>query len=69
MYIILPPQTLRGSSVLVSGFPVGSSHTHAPPADWLRERVYFEGLMKKDQYAIGRLGYKAPNIFVMMLAS
>jgi len=37
--------------------------------DWLRERVYFEGLAKKDQYSINRLGYKAPNIFVMQLVS
>jgi hypothetical protein len=37
--------------------------------DWLRERVYFEGLTKKDQYTISRLGFKAPNIFVMQLVS
>ena len=37
--------------------------------DWLRERVYFEGLVKDDNYAQGRLGFKAPNIFVMDLVS
>ena len=37
--------------------------------DWLRERVYFEGLVKDDNYGQGRLGFKAPNIFVMDLVS
>lgn len=38
-------------------------------ADWLRDRVYFEGLSKDDNYARQRLGYRAPNIFVMDLTS
>jgi len=37
--------------------------------DWLRERVYFEGLTKDDNYARSRLGFKAPNIYVMELTS
>jgi len=37
--------------------------------DWLRDKVYFDGLLKNDHYAINRLGYKAPNIFVMQVAS
>ncbi|KAG6854178.1 hypothetical protein C0991_009830 [Blastosporella zonata] len=37
--------------------------------DWLRERQYFEGLRKDDNYVISRLGYKAPNIFVMNLSN
>lgn len=37
--------------------------------DWLRERVYFEGLSKEDSYARGRLGYSAPNVFIMDLTS
>ena len=37
--------------------------------DWLREKTYFEGLVRRDSYAISRLGYKAPNIFVMQLVS
>ncbi|KJA21099.1 hypothetical protein HYPSUDRAFT_42482 [Hypholoma sublateritium FD-334 SS-4] len=37
--------------------------------DWLRERVYFEGLSKDDNYVQSRLGFKAPNIFVMDLTS
>jgi len=37
--------------------------------DWLRERVYFEGLSRDDNYARHRLGYKAPNVFIMDLTS
>ncbi|KAJ7765801.1 hypothetical protein B0H16DRAFT_1524436 [Mycena metata] len=37
--------------------------------DWLRERTFFEGLRKSDQYSISRLGFKAPNIFVMDLVA
>jgi len=37
--------------------------------DWLRERVFFEGLRKSDSYAKSRLGFKAPNIFVMDLVA
>lgn len=37
--------------------------------DWLRDKVYFDGLLRNDHYAISRLGYKAPNIFVMQVAS
>jgi len=37
--------------------------------DWLRERVYFEGLVRDDNYAKQRLGFKAPNVFVMDLVS
>ncbi|KAJ7891328.1 hypothetical protein B0H14DRAFT_2688616 [Mycena olivaceomarginata] len=37
--------------------------------DWLRERVFFEGLRKRDTYAVSRLGFKAPNIFVMDLVA
>ena len=35
--------------------------------DWLRERMYFEGLRRDDDYVQSRLGFKAPNIFVMDL--
>ncbi|KAI0689825.1 hypothetical protein BC835DRAFT_1367198 [Cytidiella melzeri] len=35
--------------------------------DWLRDKVYFERLTKKDPYVKNRLGFTASNIFVMML--
>ncbi|KAI6111154.1 hypothetical protein EDD16DRAFT_589701 [Pisolithus croceorrhizus] len=49
-------------------------NTPAPPSrykrvDWLRDKIYFDYLTKKDNYSISRLGFKAPNIFVMCLAS
>jgi len=37
--------------------------------DWLRERVYFEGLSRDDNYARQRLGYRASNVFIMDLIS
>ena len=37
--------------------------------DWLRERVYFEGISRDDSYARQRLGYRAPNVFIMDLIS
>ena len=37
-------------------------------ADWLRDKVYFQALEKNDNYAISRLGFKAPNIFKMDLS-
>jgi len=35
--------------------------------DWLREKVYFDGLVKRDSYSVQRLGYQAPNIFFVQL--
>ncbi|KAF8638791.1 hypothetical protein AX17_001850 [Amanita inopinata Kibby_2008] len=57
--------------------PTSGSHWYysaAPPArykrvDWLRDRKFFEGLRKDDGYVESRLGFKAPNIFVMDLVS
>ncbi|KAF7790967.1 hypothetical protein EIP86_001926 [Pleurotus ostreatoroseus] len=37
--------------------------------DWLRDKVFFDRLVRKDTYAKARLGFHAPNIFVMMLNS
>ena len=37
--------------------------------DWLREKVYFDGLVKDDSYARSRLGFKAPDVFVMELVT
>jgi len=48
-------------------------HTPAPNrykrVDWLRDKYYFEGLSKKDNYSLQRLGFRAPNVFVLSLAS
>ncbi|KIP07477.1 hypothetical protein PHLGIDRAFT_19157 [Phlebiopsis gigantea 11061_1 CR5-6] len=37
--------------------------------DWLRDKVFFEKLVRRDPYAKSRLGFSAPNIFVMILNS
>ena len=38
-------------------------------SDWLRERVFFDKLIRKDGYSKARLGYSAPNIFVLSLSN
>ncbi|KAG8712589.1 hypothetical protein FRC11_014756 [Ceratobasidium sp. 423] len=37
--------------------------------DWLRDKVFFDGLELDDDYAVTRLGFKAPNVFTMSLCS
>lgn len=37
--------------------------------DWLRDRHFFEGLKKDDVYAKRKLGFSAPNVFIMELNS
>jgi hypothetical protein len=60
-----------GFGGLVSGFPVWpvALRLAERTKDWLRERLYFEGLTKREEYIVKRLGYKAPNIFVMNVIS
>jgi len=42
-------------------------HRVCSATDWLRERIFFEGLNLNDSYTKSRLGFKAPNVFVMSL--
>ncbi|KAA1477677.1 hypothetical protein DENSPDRAFT_844860 [Dentipellis sp. KUC8613] len=51
-------------------------YSPAPPTpnryrriDWLRDRHFFDSVIKDDGYAVSRLGFRAPNIFVMKLAA
>lgn len=37
--------------------------------DWLRDRHMFDNIQYNQQYAETRLGFSAPNVFVMRLAS
>ncbi|KAF9268290.1 hypothetical protein L218DRAFT_977577 [Marasmius fiardii PR-910] len=37
--------------------------------DWLRDKIFFDRLHKQDDYALQRLGFKAPNIFVIDFVS
>ncbi|KAI0344989.1 hypothetical protein BDW22DRAFT_1325595 [Trametopsis cervina] len=36
-------------------------------ADWLRDKLFFDRMTRKDPYVKSRLGFTAPNIFVMAL--
>ncbi|TRM55495.1 hypothetical protein BD626DRAFT_525371 [Schizophyllum amplum] len=56
--------------------PTWGGYTPASPVpnrfqrvDWLRDRMFFEGVRKDPDYTRGRLGFDAPNIFVMTLTS
>jgi len=62
------------NQVVAGGGWQGFYQSPAPPnrykrVDWLGGRTFFEGLRKSDSYAITRLGFKAPNIFVMSLVA
>lgn len=37
--------------------------------DWLKDRIFLEGIKKDDRYVQTRLGFQAPNIFVMSLTN
>ena len=39
----------------------------APATDWLCEAHFFDSLIRDERYAEQRLGFNAPNIFVMKL--
>ena len=37
--------------------------------DWLRDKVSFESMVKDDNYIHGRLGFSAPNIFLLRMGA
>jgi len=37
--------------------------------DWLKDRIFLEGIKRDDRYAQTRLGFQAANIFVMSLTN
>jgi len=37
--------------------------------DWLKDRIFLEGMRKDDRYVQDRLGFQAANIFVMSLTN
>ncbi|KAI9059798.1 hypothetical protein FKP32DRAFT_1605945 [Trametes sanguinea] len=43
--------------------------TYGCASDWLREKVFFDRLTQNRNYAQQRLGYYAPNIFVLVLST
>jgi len=38
-------------------------------ADWLKDKIFFDGLEQDDDYSAKRLGFKAPNVFIMSFCS
>lgn len=61
-----------------------AAHAHQAPAysygpvagtvrcrrvDWLKDRIFLEGIKRDDRYVQTRLGFQAPNIFVMSLTN
>jgi hypothetical protein len=52
-----------------AGFASPSPKDRFRRADWLRDKIFFDGLELDDDYAQKRLGFKAPNIFIMSLCA
>ncbi|KAG6909593.1 hypothetical protein DXG01_016632 [Tephrocybe rancida] len=70
---------IQNSNAAAGGWPNGGGYYPPTPIapvssdqlkryDWLRDRVFFEAMRKDDAYAVSRLGFKAPNIFVLDLS-
>ncbi|KAG8905636.1 hypothetical protein FRB99_008539 [Tulasnella sp. 403] len=47
----------------------GGSGSRLPRAAWLRDRIFFDGLERDDEFAIKQIGFKAPNVFIMQVTS
>jgi len=56
---------MMGHYPSVANFPINRIRR----IDWIRERVFFNGLERDDDFARKRLGFAAPNIFVLHLIS
>ncbi|KAI0781463.1 hypothetical protein BD413DRAFT_505560 [Trametes elegans] len=75
----LPPrqqEQLRRYAQSASAAPNWQYYSPAPApptqfrrADWLRDKIFFDRLARKDHYAKQRLGYAAPNILVLQLST
>ncbi|KAF9234501.1 hypothetical protein BU15DRAFT_78986 [Melanogaster broomeanus] len=59
-------QNAGGWAAMYYGTPAPNRYKRV---DWLRDKIFFDGLTKKDMYTVSRLGFKAPNVFVMNLAA
>ncbi|THG97498.1 hypothetical protein EW026_g4510 [Hermanssonia centrifuga] len=69
----LQDQVRRHATSSINGGGWGGFYTPAAVpnryrrVDWLRDKVFFDRLVRKDSYAKARLGFAAPNIFLMIL--
>jgi len=51
------------------GYYSPSQNARYKRTDWLRDKVFFDGLELDAEYTEKRLGFKAPNVFVMDLCA
>ncbi|KAG9001594.1 hypothetical protein FRB94_003681 [Tulasnella sp. JGI-2019a] len=47
----------------------GGSGSRLPRSAWLRDRIFFDGLEKDEDAATKQIGFKASNVFCMMVTS
>jgi len=40
-----------------------------PRSAWFRDRIFFDGLEKDDDFAVKQIGFKASNVFCMLVTS
>ncbi|KAH9914508.1 uncharacterized protein BXZ73DRAFT_54925 [Epithele typhae] len=60
-------QNAAGWQQYYSPAPVAPSQFRR--VDWLRERLFFDKLIHREGYAKGRLGFSAPNVYVLSLTA
>ncbi|KZS98730.1 hypothetical protein SISNIDRAFT_403903 [Sistotremastrum niveocremeum HHB9708] len=51
------------------GNPYGANGGRLRRCDWLRDKTWFESIHTEEKYVRDRLGFSAPNIFVLDLAA
>ncbi|KAG5735725.1 hypothetical protein E4T56_gene2067 [Termitomyces sp. T112] len=61
------PKHVQDTIKLCSAWRTGQRDSELKRYDWLQHRVMFNGVRKDADFAKRRLGYDAPNIFVMDL--
>ncbi|ETW85172.1 hypothetical protein HETIRDRAFT_438198 [Heterobasidion irregulare TC 32-1] len=61
-------QTNQGSGTPWTGFYTPAA-SRVRRVDWLRDKVSFESMVKDDNYIHGRLGFSAPNIFLLRMGA
>ncbi|KAG8924309.1 hypothetical protein FRC03_008881 [Tulasnella sp. 419] len=49
--------------------PSPGGNQRLPRSAWLKDRIFFDGLEKDDDYALKAIGFKASNVFIMSVTS
>jgi len=58
-----------GGMYYASPSPGGSNGARLPRSAWLRDRIFFDGLEKDDDFSVKQIGFKASNVFCMQVTS